>query len=170
MQVSQRHAQLAQMDIAPLDSAIDTAVGIEKTNLSGPFSIPASEPMKAKQTVKSKAAIRTTSGHRMIQIHPTTQPKHVALTKVSQHTGALHKRFVVQVASFAKKTAAQKFANRINKSGFHAIAKSGVLPNHHRVTRVYVVPQHKGRQAAEKLNQQLFKQHRINGYIRKASV
>ncbi len=163
------------VDVAPLNTSIDTAPMQLDPTLQGPFAMPADQPVN---TADSQAATPKTQPIQTVQAKKTPVVRaplihHAAHQQVIIHPSlkkaAVHSNQVIQVASFTQSQAAHRLANRLKADGYHAFVRthaSGQNGQNGQIARVLVRPKQAGRAAAHQLNQALFKRYRISGYIR----
>jgi cell division septation protein DedD len=142
------------MDVEPLDSMIDASNSLVNSDMVGPFSEPAKE-VKPVVVEKTETPI----------VIANVKPK---VTVITSEKSSIT-QFAIQVASFTNQKSAEDLAAKLKLNNFNPITKL-VTINNKIYYRVFILSDKNSKVAVEKLNQKLFKQYKINGYIRKIKV
>ena len=155
-----------EMDIEPVDSVIDASDSLVSSEMTGPFVEPKSA-VKVK-THSDDSLVKKATAKPVLKINniQNTVIAHKAKTIISNQA----KSYAVQVASFSNNKSASSLIARLKAKGFNPLLRL-VTINSKNYYRVFVLAKNTvSLSAAKALNQALFEQYKISGYIRKITV
>jgi cell division septation protein DedD len=137
-----------KVDYAPLQEAMDSAIGLEDED---PKSSPFDEP---KVTIVKKQSPQTK------HIHTVKKP-----LKLQHKATSKSLTYVVQLAIFKNKNSAHSLQTKLKKAGFDA-----VISSHNKVYRVLIISTQNSKSGAIKLHNKILLKLKINGYIKQIKI
>ena len=137
-----------KIDYAPLQAAMDSAIGLEDED---PKSTPFAEP---KATIVKKQSPKTKQVHTVKKV-----------PKLQQQANSKSLTYVVQLAIFKNKNSAHSLQTKLKKAGFDAIISS-----HNKAYRVLIISTQNSKSDAMKLHNKILLKLKINGYIKQIKI